>query len=88
MTRSFLGNSAASCLRASLACKTKTCMNVGATGGILPVGSTIACSLARQSGKLHSQLAAYLAFAATAFVCIIAAAMVASHDLPLMLGGF
>ena len=42
----------------------------------------------RQSGKLHSRFAGYLAFGAAVCVSMIAAATVASHDIPLMLGGF
>ncbi|WP_029525302.1 hypothetical protein [Polaromonas glacialis] len=42
----------------------------------------------RQSGKLHSRFAGYMAFGAAVFVSMIAAATVASHDVPLMLGGF
>ncbi|MDB5845730.1 MAG: hypothetical protein JWP79_3040 [Polaromonas sp.] len=41
-----------------------------------------------QAGKLDAQLGGYLAFGATVFVSIVAAAAVASNDLPLMLGGF
>ena len=88
MKKSLPGNPVASLLRASRGCKMKKCPNGGASCGALPAGSSTNFSFARQSGKLHSQLAAYLAFSATAFVCVIAAAMVASHDLPLMLGGF
>ena len=43
---------------------------------------------AYQSGKLHSGFAGYMAFGAAVFVSVMAAAAVASHDLPLMLGGF
>jgi len=43
---------------------------------------------ARQSGKLHSRFAGYMAFGAAVFVSLMAAATVASHDVPLMLGGF
>lgn len=42
---------------------------------------------ARQAGRLHPRLAPYLAFAAAVLVCVVAAATVASHDVPLMLGG-
>ncbi|MDB5932407.1 MAG: hypothetical protein JWR60_4114 [Polaromonas sp.] len=42
----------------------------------------------RQSGQLHPRLAPFLAFLATVFACMAAAATVASNDLPLMLGGF
>lgn len=38
--------------------------------------------------SLHSRRSAYAAFCATVFACVAAAATVASHDLPLMLGGF
>lgn len=41
----------------------------------------------RQSGKLHARLAPYLAFVAAVFGCLVAAATVASQDVPLMLGG-
>ena len=41
-----------------------------------------------QSGKLHSQFAAYLAFAAAVLVSLLAVFTVVSHDLPLMLWGF
>jgi hypothetical protein len=41
----------------------------------------------RQSGKLHARLAPYLAFVAAVFGCLVAAATVASQDMPLMLGG-
>ena len=41
-----------------------------------------------QSGKMHSRFAGYLAFGAAVCVSMIAAATVASHDIPLMLGGF
>lgn len=41
----------------------------------------------RQSGRLHPRLAPYLAFLAAVFVSLVAAATVASHDVPLMLGG-
>ena len=43
---------------------------------------------ARQSGKIHSLLAACMAFGAAVFVSLIAAAVVASHDMTLMPGGF
>lgn len=43
---------------------------------------------ARQSGKLHSRFAGYMAFGAAVFVSLMAAATVASHDVPLLLGGF
>ena len=42
----------------------------------------------RQSGKLHSRFAGYMAFGAAVLVSMIAAVTVASHDVPLMLGGF
>lgn len=42
---------------------------------------------ARQSGRLHPRLASCLAFLAAVFVSLLAAATVASHDVPLMLGG-
>ncbi len=42
---------------------------------------------ARQSGGLHPRLAPYLAFVAAVLVSLVAAATVASHDVPLMLGG-
>lgn len=51
-------------------------------------GRSIARARARQSGKLHSRFAGYMAFGAAVFVSMIAAATVASHDVPLMLGGF
>ena len=41
-----------------------------------------------QSGKLHSRFAGYMVFGAAVFISLMAAAAVASHDLPLMLGGF
>lgn len=41
-----------------------------------------------QSGKLHSRFAGYMAFGAAVFVSLMAAATVAIHDVPLMLGGF
>ena len=41
-----------------------------------------------QLGKLNAQLAASMAFLAAVLVCVMAAAAVASHDLPLLLGGF
>lgn len=48
-----------------------------------------ACSLrARQSGKLHSRFAGHMAFGAAVFVSLMAAATVASYDLPLIFGGF
>lgn len=37
--------------------------------------------------SLHPRGAAYAAFAAMAGACLLAAAAVASHDMPLMLGG-
>ncbi len=37
--------------------------------------------------RLHSKSAAYMAFAAMVLVCLLAAATVVSHDVPLMLGG-
>lgn len=42
----------------------------------------------RQSGKLHSRFAGHMAFGAAVLVSLVAAATVASHDVPLMLGGF
>ena len=51
-------------------------------------GRKIARFRARQSGKLHSGFAGYMAFGAAVLVSVIAAATVASHDVPLMLGGF
>ena len=51
-------------------------------------GRKIARFRVRQSGKLHSRLAGYMAFGAAVLVSVIAAATVASHDVPLMLGGF
>ena len=51
-------------------------------------GRRIARFRARQSGKLHSRFAAYMAFGAAVFISMIAAVTVASHDVPLMLGGF
>ena len=42
----------------------------------------------RQSGKLHSSFAGHIAFGAAVFVLLMAAATIASHDVPLMLGGF
>ena len=51
-------------------------------------GQRIARFRTRQSGKLHSRFAGYLAFGAAVCVSMIAAATVASHDVPLMLGGF
>ena len=51
-------------------------------------GHKIARFRTRQSGKLHSRFAGYLAFGAAVCVSMIAAATVASHDVPLMLGGF
>ncbi|MBG6074325.1 hypothetical protein [Polaromonas sp. CG_9.11] len=47
-----------------------------------------ASSRTRQSGKLHSRIAGFMAFVAAVFVSMIAAVTVASHDDPLMLGGF
>lgn len=41
-----------------------------------------------QLGKLHAQLAAFMAFLTAVLLCVMAAATVASHDLPLLLGGF
>ncbi len=41
----------------------------------------------RQSGKLHARLAPYLAFVGAVLGCLVAAATVASQDVPLMLGG-
>ena len=41
-----------------------------------------------QAGKLDAQLGSYLAFGAAVFASIVAAAAVASYELPLMLGGF
>lgn len=51
-------------------------------------GQRVARVRARQSGKLHTRFAGYMAFGAAVFVSMIAAATVASHDVPLMLGGF
>ena len=42
----------------------------------------------RQAEPLDSWVAPYLAFVMAVFVCIAAAAAVASFDLPLILGGF
>ena len=42
----------------------------------------------RQAGKLNAHLFAYLAFGAAVFASIAAAAAIASHGLPLMLGEF
>lgn len=41
-----------------------------------------------QSGKLHSRLAGYIAFGTAAVVSLMAAATVASYDVPLVFGGF
>ena len=43
---------------------------------------------ALQLRKLHAQPAASMAFLAAVLLCVMAAATVASHDLPLLLGGF
>jgi hypothetical protein len=51
-------------------------------------GGRIARFRARQSGKLHSRFAAYMAFGAAVVISMMAAVTVASHDVPLMLGGF
>ena len=40
-----------------------------------------------QSGKFDSKFAPYIAFVIAVFVSFIAAVTVASHDLPLVLGG-
>ena len=42
----------------------------------------------RQSGRFHPRLASYVAFLVAVFVCMVAAATVASQDIPLMLGGY
>jgi hypothetical protein len=47
-----------------------------------------AASRSRQAGRLDAQPAACLAFGAAVLASIVAAAAVASHELPLMLGGF
>lgn len=41
-----------------------------------------------QCGKVHPRLGSYLAFLAAVLVSMVAAATVASNDVPLMLGGF
>ena len=46
-----------------------------------------AASHPRQAGRLLSVGATYLAFILAVVTCTAAAAAVASHDLPLMLGG-
>ena len=51
-------------------------------------GQRIAPFRLRQSGKMHFRFAGHLAFGATVCVSMIAAATDASHDIPLMLGGF
>jgi len=43
---------------------------------------------APQSGKLYAPLAASMAFLAVVLLCVMAAATVASHDLPLWFGVF
>jgi hypothetical protein len=43
---------------------------------------------ARQSGKLHPRFAGHIAFGTAVFVSLMAAATIASHDVPLILGGF
>lgn len=43
---------------------------------------------APQLGKLHAPLAAFMAFLVVVLLCVMAAATVASHDLPLLFGGF
>ena len=42
----------------------------------------------RQSGKIDFRLATCMAFGAVVFVSLMAAAVVASHDMTLMPGGF
>lgn len=42
----------------------------------------------RESEKIHSQFAAYIAFVAAVFSSMIAAAAVISHEFPLLSGGF
>ena len=85
MKMSLLGNLSSCLSLASPACKLKTCSNNGATGGALPTRLPVTNASTRQPGNIYSQFAAYLAFAATAFACIITA--VASHNLPMMLEG-
>lgn len=58
----------------------------GACSGKLQASSSPVMR-ARQSGRLHPRLAPYLAFLAAVLVSLLAAATVASHDVPLMLGG-
>lgn len=69
---------------ANMAAECKKPSVYGTPPNVQPTASLSAC----QSGKLHSQFAGYMAFGAAALVAMIAAATVASHDVPLMLGGF
>lgn len=55
---------------------------------IQPAILSTAASRSRQAGKLNARLGAWLAFGAAVFVSIVAAVAVASHELPLSLGGF
>ena len=65
--------------------------NDGFTVG--PVFASGLNSAHRATGLLHFQSplrwkSAYVAFFATVFACVAAAATVASNDMPLLLGGF
>lgn len=53
-----------------------------------PLSPIAAAPRNSQTGKLDARLGAYLAFGAAVLASIVAAAAVASHELPLMLGGF
>ena len=56
--------------------------------------SSVGTKLIRQAGGMQhlpnprSWKSAYIAFIATVFACVAAAATVASHDMPLLIGGF
>ena len=53
-----------------------------------PLAPVISARRSTQAGKLDARIGACLAFAGAVFSSIIAAAAVASYELPLMLGGF
>ena len=68
----------------------------GASGNSADTGSVYGDGMKRAhhaTGMQHSPSplglkSAYVAFAATVFACVVAAATVASHNVPLLIGGF
>ena len=89
MQKSLLDNPVLSKQPANMPGKRKTFEEDRRIGATMSDEQQTGGRRAHQSGKLHSsRFGGYMAFVAAACVSIMAAATVASHDLPLMLGGF